>query len=286
MGNCVSAAWDVDGNGYGEVLAGAYLYDAVSFDEGEAYLFSGLPIPGLPPLRPRQARADGGGLIGPLGASDSETQFRLWVTGWYPGGSDSVKLQWEVKPLGIAFDSTGLGQSSVWSLADSATGVELDELVAGLSPGTPYHWRARVLYHPENPQGLDAGMWLSPAHNGFTETDLRTSGGGVSPPQAVDDLAAVLVSGAKSEAGNILLTWTPPYAQGGVSHYIVYRSMAPTEEGDSLGSTSDTLYLDVGVVGDPLINRYYSVRTVDVLGQKSEASNQVGEFDRSLGNEK
>ena len=282
MGYCVSAAGDVDGDGYGEVLAGAYLYDAGSFDEGRADLFLGRSVPSLLSFRPRQVRAGGSGLIGPLGASDSETQFRLRVTGWYPGGSDSVKLQWEVKPLGTGFDSTGMGQSSAWSLADSSLGVELDEMVAGLSPNTPYHWRARVLYHPENPLGLDHSHWLSPAHNGVNETDLRTAGGGVSPPEAVDDLAAALVPTTKSETGGIVLTWTRPGAPGGLSHFVIYRSPVASEEGDSLGSTADTLYLDGGAAGDTLVNHYYSVRTVDGLGQKSESSNHVGEFDRGL----
>jgi hypothetical protein len=280
FGNCVSGAGDVNGDGYGDILAGAYLYD----DVGQAYLFMGDQGAGLP-FRPRQARADGFSLIGPLGTSGSQTQltqFRLQVTGWYPAGSDSVKLQWEVKPLGTNFDSTGLGESASWVLADSANGVELDELVSGLTQDTPYHWRTRVLYRPGNPQGLDHSVWLSPSHNGWNETDFRTAGSGGSPPDPVDDLAATLASGAKSFTGNLYLAWTEPYSEASISYYVVYRSTLPSGGGDSLASTGDTEYTDMGAVGDTSTNYYYTIKVVDSLGRKSASSNQVGEFDVQL----
>ena len=277
FGNYVSAAGDVNGDGYGDILAGAYLYD----DVGQAYLFMGDQGAGLP-FRPRQARADGFSLIGPLGTSGSQTQFRLQATGWYPAGSDSVKLQWEVKPLGTNFDSTGLEESASWVLADSTNGVELDELVGGLTQDTPYHWRARVLYRPGNPQGLDHSVWLSPSYNGWNETDFRTAGSGGSPPDPVDDLAATLASGAKSSTGNLYLAWTEPYSEASISYYVVYRSTLPSGSGDSLASTGDTEYTDTGVVGDTSTNYYYTIKVVDTLGRKSAPSNQVGEFDIQL----
>jgi len=281
FGNCVASAGDVDGDGYGDLLAGACFYDNGQEDEGQAHLFSGAQGAGLP-FRPRQARADGFSLIGPLGASGSQTQVRLRLTGWYPGGSEHVKLQWEIKPLGTNFDGTDLGESVDWALADSATGVELDELVAGLTEETPYHWRARVLYEPGNPQGLDHSIWLSLPHNGWNETDFRTSGDGGSPPSPVDDLVATLMGGSKSASGDLLLTWTEPFTEAGVSYYVIYRSTTPSSTGDSLAATADTAYTDPGVVGDTGTNHYYTVKVVDQEGRKSDPSNQVGEFDLQL----
>ncbi|MCK4597440.1 FG-GAP repeat protein, partial [bacterium] len=281
LGACVAGAGDVNGDGYSDILAGAYSYDNGQEEEGQAYLFAGAEGAGLP-FRPRQARADGFSLVGPLGSSGSQTQFRLQVTGWYPAGSDSVKLQWEVKPLGTNFDSTGLGESASWVLADSANGVELDELVSGLTQGTPYHWRARVLYRPGNPQGLDHSVWLSPPHNGWNETDLRTAGSSGNPPEAVDDLAATLASGAKSSTGNLYLAWTEPYSEASISYYVVYRNTLPSGSGDSLASTGDTQYTDTGAVGDTSTNYYYTIKVVDTLGRKSAPSNKVGEFDIQL----
>lgn len=99
------------------------------------------------------------------------------------------------------------------------------------------------------------------------------------PPEAVDDLAVTLSNGAKSASGDILLTWTEPYAEGGVSYYVIYRSTAPASFGDSLAATADSVYTDLGAVGDTLTNYYYTVKAVDNFGSKSLSSNQVGEFD-------
>ncbi|MFC1683213.1 C25 family cysteine peptidase [Candidatus Zixiibacteriota bacterium] len=281
FGCCVHGAGDVNGDGYDDILAGACLFDNGQEDEGQAYLFTGDAGVGSP-FRPRQARADGFSLIGPLGASESETQVRLRVTGWYPGGGESVKLQWEVKALGTNFDSTGLGESTSWSVTDSANGVELDELITGLTASAPYHWRARVLYQPGNPLGLNHSIWLSPSHNSWNEADFRTGGGGGNPPGPISDLSATLMDGAKSTSGDIRLDWTEPFSEGGVSHYVVYRSALPTQMGDSLGYSMSTEYTDAGAAGDPASNHYYSIKAVDSEGRKSAFSNQVGEFDLEL----
>jgi hypothetical protein len=225
--------------------------------------------------------SDGLNHIGPLGTSDSESQIRLQVTGIYPDISDSVKLQWEIKPLGINFDTTGLEQSSNWVLADSTSGIELDELVSGLMPGTPHHWRARVVYRPGNPLGLDHSIWLSPTFNAWNETDFRTAGG-VNPPEAIDDLMAHLLPGDTSSAGDILLTWSEPCVEAGLAYYVIHRSTAPSVAGDSLSVTTDTVFIDQNIVGDTLTNYYFLVFVVDQLGRKSDSSNQVGEFDLEL----
>jgi len=101
-------------------------------------------------------------------------------------------------------------------------------------------------------------------------------------PDAVDDLLATLVDGSKSTSGDLLLTWTEPYSEAGVSFYVVYRSGQPSETGDSLAWTAETEYTDVGVVGDTLVNHFYTIKAVDVVGRKSPPSNQVGEFDIQL----
>jgi len=281
FGNSVAGAGDVDADGYDDILAGAWLYDGGQQDEGQAYLFAGDQGAGLP-FRPRQVRADGSALVGPLGSSGSETQVRLRATGWYPGGSEYVKLQWEIKALGSNFNGLGLEESAGWSLADSAAGVELDETAGGLTENTAYHWRTRILYQEGNPLGLDHSVWLSPAHNGWNEADFRTSGSGGGPPLAVDDLQITLISGTKSSGGDIWLTWSEPFSEAGLSHYVIYRSSAPADTGDSLATTSLTEYTDSGVVGDPAGNHYYSIKAVDVQGKHSAISNQVGEFDIDL----
>jgi fibronectin type 3 domain-containing protein len=67
-----------------------------------------------------------------------------------------------------------------------------------------------------------------------------------------------------------------------VDHYIVYRSIRPDELGDSLALTAEASFVDSGAVGNESVHYYYMVKTIDGVGNKSEASNRVGEFDRGL----
>jgi len=99
------------------------------------------------------------------------------------------------------------------------------------------------------------------------------------PPQAIDDLTCEL------EKDNIILKWSEPYADKGVASYVIYRSSAVGAAGDSLAGTSDTTYTDVGAAGDVGWHYFYLVKAVDISGQKSVESNQVGEFDLDLMNQ-
>ena len=63
-----------------------------------------------------------------------------------PFGRGDVALQWEVKPEGVAFNGSGLGQGP-WT--DSGTaGASLSQLISSLSFETRYHWRVRILGRP------------------------------------------------------------------------------------------------------------------------------------------
>ena len=102
------------------------------------------------------------------------------------------------------------------------------------------------------------------------------------PPEAIDDLAIFLESGTKSAAGDMRLIWTEPEDDLVVARYVIYRSTDAGSIGDSLAGSTDTTYLDVGAAGDVGTDYFYTVKAVDASGNKSERSNQVGEFDRSL----
>ena len=98
-----------------------------------------------------------------------------------------MRLQWEVKPLGVPFDGLGLGSSPVVNTGAPVQGVgsaaTLNQVVGSLTGDTPYHWRARVAannpFFPRTP-------WFSLPYNNRTETDLRTGAGttGVEMSQA------------------------------------------------------------------------------------------------------
>jgi C1A family cysteine protease len=105
-----------------------------------------------------------------------------------------------------------------------------------------------------------------------------------SGPAAIDDLETVLAGITESPSGNICLSWSQPSSSVGVDHYVIYRATDPDATMDSLDVTTDTSYTDVGVAGNVGTDYFYTVKSVDVLGQKSPASNVVGEFDIELPN--
>jgi hypothetical protein len=176
FGYSVSTAGDVNGDGYSDVIVGAHLYDNGSVDEGRAFIYYGNKAR---PIRPRSLRTVGGSPIALLGRSDSPSAFRLAATGSSPGGRARVRLEYEVKPLGVLFDGTGITRGAITNTGlpgTSGSTVELNELASGLSPDTPYHWRLRVA---SDSPFFPWSRWVSAVGNGRQETDLRTNTGGL-----------------------------------------------------------------------------------------------------------
>jgi hypothetical protein len=101
-------------------------------------------------------------------------------------------------------------------------------------------------------------------------------------PEVIDDLQLLVVGGAKSSSGDLYLSWSEPYVYEGVDYYVVYRSATVSDPGDSLAMTTETFYTDSNVVGNESVQYFYTVRAVDMVGNKSEGSNRAGEFDRVL----
>jgi cell division septation protein DedD len=172
LGESVSTAGDVNGDGYADVIIGATYNDNGQHDEGQAFVYYGNG--GGLSLNPRQRRADDRGPVAPLGRSDRPDAFRLAALGRTPFGRGKVKLEWEVKPLGVPFDGAGLHQSAAW-LDTGTAGAQLSELVSGLAANRLYHWRLRLRYHPATTPFQQYSRWLTMPWNGWNEADLRTA---------------------------------------------------------------------------------------------------------------
>jgi hypothetical protein len=216
LGTAVAGVGDVNGDGFADVIAGAPGYDSGQTDEGRFYMFWGggwftfSTGDELGPS-PRQFRSDDSAPIAPLGAVRETGAFRIHALARTPYGRGRVKLEWEVKPLSVRFDGTGLQTNLSWH--DSGTaGLSFDQPVSGLDSATTYHWRARVRSHPAS-YAQPAGRWFSPPGNGWQEGDLRVVCT-ASPPAG-----SATIAESKSGASAIL-SWS---AMAGAIAYDVVR---------------------------------------------------------------
>jgi hypothetical protein len=169
FGYSVGTAGDVNADGYADVIVGAYKHGN-EHDEGGTFVYYGNGGQGLG-LTPRQLRADNSGPIAHLGTSQGAA-FRLALRARTPFGRGSMRLEWEVKPLGTALDGSGI-QWTEWQ--DTGTGwVVFNELVSGLTTDQAYHWRVRLRYPPISTPFQQTSRWLTVPWNGWQEQDLRT----------------------------------------------------------------------------------------------------------------
>jgi hypothetical protein len=173
FGYSVGTAGDVNGDGYADVIVGAPWYINSQTNEGGAFVYYGNGGAGLA-LHPRARRSNNSAPIAAGGRSYSTSSFRLAALGRTPFGRGNVKLEWEVKPLGVLFNGIPTGQSDAWQDTGTA-GVALNRLVADLPGNTAYHWRIRLLYQPAITPWQQYSRWLTQPWNGWNETDLRTS---------------------------------------------------------------------------------------------------------------
>jgi hypothetical protein len=174
FGNAVGCAGDVNGDGFSDVVVGAWLLDNGASNEGYVFAYYGNFGDGLD-RAPRQLRASGTAPIALLGQSNAEDAFQARALGRTATGRGKVRLVVETKPLGTPFDGTGLvtGAPTLTSAPNNAgSSATLTQLVGGLFPNTPHHWRARIA--TASPY-FAASRWVSPAGNGPAETDFRTA---------------------------------------------------------------------------------------------------------------
>jgi hypothetical protein len=176
-GCALSGSGDVNGDGFADLLVGAYNYSNGETAEGAAFFHFGNGRDGLD-RTPGQWRADDGRRIALLGKSESSSSFRLHLLGRTPAGRGRVRLAWEVKPFGTPFDGSGVRLGIMTDtgapVVNRGSSAPLDVLADGLNFDTKYCWRVRL--QTDSPF-FPRSLWLSHPGNNRTEMDLRTAGG-------------------------------------------------------------------------------------------------------------
>ncbi len=170
LGSSVAGAGDVNGDGYADVIVGAFEYDAGLTDEGAAFLFLGNANTKGRPVLARQRRGNGSGIVvQPWGRSRSATGFAAELRASHPQGTGRVKAELEAcpsdgapaVPFGDASCTTAFTPS--WVTVNGTTPeVLLSHTFTGLVNNTLYRWRARVLHAPAVgtvPANPEHGPW-------------------------------------------------------------------------------------------------------------------------------
>jgi hypothetical protein len=202
-GTSVAGAGDVNGDGYSDVIVGSPNYDeAGQTDEGKAFVYYGNN--GGAPLAPRLFRDNLSTPIQSLGRTHSTSSVGAGIFARSFEGRTNVKVQYEVKPLGVAFDESGLVQSSAWT-DPGAAGTIVNQVIPGLSSSERYKIRIRALYDPV--QSIHShSRWVYPQGNsGLGETDFLVTNVDVTN-EPISQSSNILFP--TLQATSIMLQWT------------------------------------------------------------------------------
>jgi len=181
FGNSVSQAGDVNGDGYSDVIVGAYYYDNGQDNEGAAFVYYGNEGRGRD-IQLQQLRSDFSSPIVPALFTYSFDSFGIKGNLYSTYGRVLIKAQIEVKQYGTPFDGTGLYQTD-W-IDMNTQGLPFQEVVSGLDDWKLYKWRFRIKYHPKYGKSDLHSRWYYIQSNALQEADFRTNG--LDPMQDAD----------------------------------------------------------------------------------------------------
>ena len=158
FGESVAPAGDVNGDGFGDVIVGAWNFANGEQSEGAAFIQLG-GGPGARLVLPRQLRGDGSGLpVARWGDSGVPGAFEVEMTVTSPRGREWAKLEVEACASGSPFGDPGCARVESVDWEDLSTGTNGNVLrasISGLEPGGLYAWRARARFAPMSSTGLD-----------------------------------------------------------------------------------------------------------------------------------
>ena len=165
FGISVSAAGDVTGDGFSDIIVGSTSNSASVFSNS-ASVFFGNGGAGLS-IRPEQRLSDDSAPIAHLGLAHGGS-VRVSAIGRAPVGRARVYLESDAQVFGAPH-----GTFTQTLPVDSGTsGVELAQTFS-LFPTTPYRWRGRLRYSIPTSPYQQWSRWFSSFGNGWEEADFR-----------------------------------------------------------------------------------------------------------------
>ena len=187
FGRSASSAGDTDGDGYPDILVGAWGYSGGG-ERGRAYVYRSNGAGGSGRvLLVTQGYTGSWTIVQPWGIAGSANGFQVRLFATDPAGRGRVKLQVQACPSGVPFGHAScIDQvSPTWTdVTASAAGVPLTGTLTSLTDGTVYYWRARVLYAPYSVGMVTAPP--NPAHSPWRQFGLLGGPIRTSTPTAIN----------------------------------------------------------------------------------------------------
>ena len=177
FGFSVATAGDVNGDGYSDLIVGAYSFDdGVNTNEGQAFLYNGNEFTN----KRNNLRLYNTDLTTPINSSNF--LFGNFGAGLYAKsflGRDRGKLVWETRLNYNAYSGTPITNSTFFTSQQAAytdmglTGIELKNIIAKIGGGKYTKLRARIKY---NPVTAITGQVYSPWRNVSSIIDANNFG--------------------------------------------------------------------------------------------------------------
>lgn len=228
LGISVASAGDVNGDGYSDVIAGAYRLSNGNTQEGKAFVYYGGGGIGNSRTTVQQYSPGSSTVVGSGGLTYYNGQVKLAIYGKSPFGMTKAKINHEYKQNGVPFSGTvitnGTGSTGTGTLMNlGLTGTEIFQNIDELQTGKLYKWRARVQYDLVSNPYQKLGPWkYYNNYNPVPHGNFRPSNG-----QTLNKLLnlTMLIEGFYNSATNTTVQDTVRvYARSNVNLFLIVDS--------------------------------------------------------------
>ncbi len=165
FGYSISGIGDINGDGYDDIIVGAPRYVDYIAENGMVAIFYGNGKHGLDIDAQQKSYSHN---ISPGLYSDIDGGICLYAKLQDFRSVDKMRIIWEIKPVGSAFDGTNLYYGD-WKFGNS---LGFLDTITGLTSNGRYKWRFRIEYGKTKGSVKVYSKWFYPLDNGPGEEDF------------------------------------------------------------------------------------------------------------------